>query len=153
MTQRIVINTCFGGFSLSREAVKRLAELQGRPCYFFELDFKTGTYQSPPDVNGMMWTAFDIPNPNEVLINTSNWSSIPMEERKRANELYEAHRIDQKSDDRSNPLLIKVVDELGERANGACAQLNIVEIPDGIEWEIDNYDGNESINEKHRSWR
>ena len=28
----------------------------------------------------------------------------------------------------------------------------IIEIPDDIEWEIDNYDGIESIHEKHRSW-
>jgi hypothetical protein len=32
---KIAINVSFGGFSLSRAGVKRLAELQGRPCYFF----------------------------------------------------------------------------------------------------------------------
>lgn len=27
-----------------------------------------------------------------------------------------------------------------------------VEIPDGIEWELDEYDGLESVHECHRSW-
>ena len=33
-----------------------------------------------------------------------------------------------------------------------CAELAIVEIPDGIEWEIDDYDGIETIAETHRTW-
>lgn len=48
--------------------------------------------------------------------------------------------------------LIAAVEELGEKANGECAELEVVEIPDGIEWEIDEYDGLETIHEKHMSW-
>lgn len=54
--------------------------------------------------------------------------------------------------ERNDPLLIQVVEELQEKANGSCAKLKIVEIPDGIEWEIDEYDGQESIHEKHDTW-
>lgn len=54
--------------------------------------------------------------------------------------------------DRSHPLLIQVVEELGDRANGACAKLRIVEIPDGTDYEISEYDGMEHIAEKHRTW-
>jgi len=54
---------------------------------------------------------------------------------------------------RDDSLLIQVVEELGVDANGGCASLKIVEIPDDIDWEIDEYDGNESIDEKHRTWR
>lgn len=32
---KVVINACFGGFSLSALATKRYFELKGRPCYFF----------------------------------------------------------------------------------------------------------------------
>ena len=41
---KIVINTCFGGFSLSRKAVERMAQLQGRKCYAFKYDIKTYKY-------------------------------------------------------------------------------------------------------------
>lgn len=54
--------------------------------------------------------------------------------------------------DRTDPNLVAVVEALGKKANGRFADLEVVEIPDGIEWEIDEYDGAEEIHEKHRSW-
>jgi len=54
--------------------------------------------------------------------------------------------------DRSNPKLVEVVETLGDNANGGRAGLEVVEIPDGIDWEIQEYDGMESIHEVHRSW-
>lgn len=54
---------------------------------------------------------------------------------------------------RDDPLLIQVVEELGLAANGFCASLKIITIPDGIEWEIEEYDGSEQVSEKHRSWQ
>ena len=32
------------------------------------------------------------------------------------------------------------------------AELKIVEVPDDVVWEIDEYDGLESISEVHRRW-
>jgi hypothetical protein len=54
--------------------------------------------------------------------------------------------------DRSDPLLVQVVQEMGEMANGRCARLKIVEIPDGVDYVIQEYDGSEWIAEKHRTW-
>lgn len=54
---------------------------------------------------------------------------------------------------RDDPQLVEVVERLGDAANGACAKLKVVEIPDGIEWEIDEYDGLERVAETHRTWR
>jgi len=49
-------------------------------------------------------------------------------------------------------LLIKVIKELGEASNGRNAKLKIIEIPDDVEWEIEEYDGIEHIAEYHRTW-
>jgi hypothetical protein len=54
--------------------------------------------------------------------------------------------------DRADPLLIEVVETLGTNANGECANLRIVEIPDGVEWTICEYDGSEWVAEAHRTW-
>ena len=54
--------------------------------------------------------------------------------------------------ERANPLLVECVETLGRKADGDCAELVVVEIPDDVEWEIDEYDGRESVEEKHRSW-
>jgi hypothetical protein len=55
-------------------------------------------------------------------------------------------------DNRSDKDLVAVVEELGEYANGWAASLKIVEIPDGIEWFIHEYDGLEHVAERHRTW-
>lgn len=55
--------------------------------------------------------------------------------------------------DRTNPRLIEVVEKLGKEASGPYAALRVIEIPDDVkEWYIDNYDGIETIHEKHRYW-
>jgi len=53
---------------------------------------------------------------------------------------------------RDNKILVKVVKELKEEANGCCAELKIVKIPADVRYEIEEYDGMESIHEKHKSW-
>lgn len=55
---------------------------------------------------------------------------------------------------RTNPIVVAIVEELGEEANGGCSELEVVDIPfDSTEgWEIDEYDGLETIHETHRSW-
>ena len=53
---------------------------------------------------------------------------------------------------RDDPLLVQVVKEMGEKANGPCANLRVVNVPDDVEWEIAEYDGREWVSEKHRTW-
>lgn len=54
--------------------------------------------------------------------------------------------------ERDDPVLIKVIEQLGEEADGCVAALKIVEVPDDVLWEIDNYDGMESVHEQRRTW-
>lgn len=54
--------------------------------------------------------------------------------------------------DRDDPDLISVVREMGTAANGQYAKLKILEIPADVDWEISEYDGNEWVAEKHRTW-
>jgi hypothetical protein len=53
---------------------------------------------------------------------------------------------------RDDPVLIELIEQHGDAINGRYADLRIVEIPDGVEWQIEEYDGNEWIAEKHRTW-
>ena len=53
---------------------------------------------------------------------------------------------------RSDPDLISVIEELGEKANTEYSTLGVVEIPDDVNWYIEEYDGWESVHEVHRSW-
>jgi len=153
--QKIVINKCYGGFSISPLAVKRLAELQNKPCYFFKRgsNFHQHVPASIDEVGGtMFWSAYTVPNPDEVAPSSDNWSEMTLAERQHSNQLWESITLSSRPNNRSDPLLIQVVEELGEKADGDCAELKIVEIPDGVVWEIDEYDGMESIDEVHQSW-
>ena len=53
---------------------------------------------------------------------------------------------------RDDPYLVKIVKELGMIANGAHANLKIIEIPGDVDWIVQEYDGAEWIAEKHRTW-
>ena len=48
--------------------------------------------------------------------------------------------------------MIQVVEELGKQASDEVADLSIIEIPDGVDWQMEDYDGREWVSEKHRSW-
>lgn len=54
--------------------------------------------------------------------------------------------------ERDDKYLVQVVEKLGEGANNILSELSVVEIPDGVSWEIEEYDGIEWISEKHRTW-
>ncbi len=152
MTQKIVINRCFGGFSLSPKGIKRYAELTGKECYFFKVEIGQDKYipLSEEEANKeIMVFFFTVPNPKDYL---------PKERRdkdgkfKTYNESFEKISISDREIERDDPNLVKVVEELGKEANGRFAELKVVKIPDNVEWEIDEYDGLETIEEKHRSW-
>ena len=90
---KIVINTCYGGFGLSKQALALFNE-------------RTGTVET-----------------YDFLIK------------------------------RNDPILVEIVEQLGESAGGFFSALKVVEIPDDVVWGIEEYDGNEWIAEKHRTWK
>lgn len=54
---------------------------------------------------------------------------------------------------RADPKLVECVETLGsEEASGKFATLEVVEIPDDVDWTISYYDGMEEVVEVHRSW-
>jgi hypothetical protein len=54
--------------------------------------------------------------------------------------------------ERNDPKLLQVFDELGQATNGPFAELQAIEVPEGVEWQIEEYDGYEHVAEKHRTW-
>lgn len=137
---KIVVNRCFGGFGLSGKAIKRYLELTGRECYFYEqtkYSYKDGReeYKITNEDNGGMFISCSTKYLGDKI------DKVP-------EEYYFYYGNIKRTDEK----LTKVVEELGSEASGSCSNLRVVEIPDGVEWEIDDYDGQESIHEVHRSW-
>jgi hypothetical protein len=54
---------------------------------------------------------------------------------------------------RASVHLVRVVEELGAAAAGSSSsELKIVDVPDDVEWTIEEYDGIEWVAEVHRTW-
>jgi hypothetical protein len=75
-----------------------------------------------------------------------------MEEREAHNNLWSEQVFYDRDLARDDSLLVQVVEELGDLANGRHAELKVVEVPDDVEWAIEEYDGTEWVAEKHRTW-
>ncbi len=137
---KIAINRCYGGFGLSRKAIRRIAEINGKECFFFNMvGSHTPTYVPIPDEDPepILCFAFDVPNPGEHEDNEDFWKD---------------HYLDYGSPERNDPVLIQVIEELGDEASGVCAKIEIVDVPEDVSWNIQEYDGQEWVAEEHRTW-
>ena len=121
---KIVINRCWGGFDLSDEAIEAV------------LDRKGIAWEKTPS--------------KYALGNSEYWAKGFCCDPEHQLDIYEWWLLTEK---RSDPDLVAVVEQLGEDANTDSSELKVVEIPDGVDWEIQDYDGMEHIAEKHRIWR
>ena len=54
---------------------------------------------------------------------------------------------------RTDPTLVAMVEEDSKLYSGRSADLRVVEVPADVDWEIKDYDGQEHVAEKHRTWR
>jgi hypothetical protein len=68
------------------------------------------------------------------------------------NEVKEENGFAEWDIERTDPILIEVVEQLGDLANARYTKLKIVEVPDGIKWYIEDYNGVEEVHEEHRKW-
>ena len=136
---KIVINNRSGGFGLSDEAMLRYAELAGITIYL-ECDHFGATFHTVPKEQRV-----------EPLLGA--WSSHSLIVRLAYNERRGKEELYDKDIARNDPFLVQVVEELGERADGPYARLIVVDVPDGVHWELVADDhGCEWIAEKHRTW-
>ena len=112
---KVVINSDFGGFGLSDEAIRKFAEKKGITL----VEEKCGQFGHTNFYNG------EISDENFFFE-----SDIP----------------------RDDETLVEVVEELGNAASGLYASLKVVEIPENVNWYIQEYDGREHVAERHRTW-
>lgn len=52
---------------------------------------------------------------------------------------------------RDDPTLVELVETM-PNAGGKYSTLKVVEIPDDVDWKLEDYDGLEWIAERHRVW-
>jgi hypothetical protein len=139
---KLVINSCYGGFGVSEAGWRRYAELKNIPL-FVERD---------PRWHMIVHYWIVPPEQRTGILSSDEFHAASLEDRKASNARYRELQIEPRDIPRNDATLVQVVEELGALADGRCASLCVVEIPDDVKWQIDEYDGYESIHEVHRSW-
>lgn len=145
---KIVVNKCYGGFSVSLECAeymasigcersKKLVERHNKKISDYRHWLKTGEVPETEEGEKLHTVLWEI---------HKKYKSEP--------EFYGYGYCEGFDDgfERDSEYLVKAVEHLGNKASGSCAELQVVDIPDGVEWQIEEYDGLEWIAEKHRTW-
>jgi hypothetical protein len=144
--RRVVINNCHGGFGLSHEAIILYHELQGKPLWTV---YNEGTFNTL-----IPWRYFTLPEDQRVEpLEGEAWHAASTQERIAHNQAWDRQTFTDRDVERDDPYLVKVVQQLGSKANGRHSDLKVVEIPADVDWIIEEYDGAEWIAEKHRTWK
>lgn len=136
---KIVINACYGGFGLSEEGMRVYAERKGLTLY-------------PESVSRLSKTYWLVPESERSKCFGKDWKDLNDEERKERNRLHSEQTLSAHNIERNDPDLVATVESLQGKASSQLSELMVVEIPDGVVWNIEEYDGLEHVAEDHRTW-
>lgn len=131
---KVILNKCFGGFDVSDEAYHLYAKKKGVKLYRYQVE--TDGYHKTDKVDG--YGSYFTKDFGDKVADGKDfdWDYCLY--------LDEGHRED--------PVLVEVVEELGDKASGFYGKLKVVEIPDGLNYVIDDYDGIETLHEDVPIW-
>ena len=137
---KVAYNGCFGGFSLSPLALTEFAKKKGLTLFWYNSEgFSPAVYTR---IKGV---------PEDSIFGSSCFTE-DIGDKVTEYPKGSFYHPDFYDDARSDSDLIDVIESLGYKANGMCADLQIEEIPDGSSFEITEYDGNESVVPPRQSW-
>lgn len=144
---KVVINKCFGGYGLSVKAILEIGKRKGLTFYPYIKDYGKGKDVYVKCDENCRETYF------VEFATEDNGPQVMIDDMKGKYDFGYPCFDDYYGDwSRTDPDVVAVVEELGERADGSFSSLAVVDIPDGVRFTIDEYDGMETIEEVHRSW-
>lgn len=140
-----VVISIDGSYELSRSAYRKIAELMGKEAHFNVFNYKTNSY----DTDNTEDTACVLPMDTHA---NNLPKGVSKEEREK---IFREHALPGFYRDRSSPLLVQVVEELGPTGSCVYGKLVIVEVPDDAHWYVttDHNGYEEFVVEKHRLWK
>lgn len=145
---KVVINRCHGGFGLSAKAIKWLH--QKRSDLIKEYAPDSDYYKSKMDFFGKLSSRKKTDLGDGYTAITALTDTVMFNGNMLTTTEYDMNT----EDFRTHRDTVAVVEALGSKeASGMCAELKVVEIPNYIQFQIEEYDGSEWIAEKHNTWR
>lgn len=134
--KKVILNKCFGGFTPSRKAYELYAKKKGLELYLYELHINNQkTSYHKVNKSDSIFTMYLTKDYGNVVDSINNKDRLYLDD---------SHRED--------ATLIEVVEELGYEASSNTSLLKIVEIPDDLDYVIDDYDGIETLHQRVQEW-
>ena len=137
MGVKVVYNSIFGGFRLSRKAIRYFMELKGKTIFAYRKEGNTyRKIENPTDGDFEDW---------DVTLFDKDFGKSFNDYKQEHDDHYVSVYVNAEgSCPRHDPELVKTVEDLGCEANGSCARLKIKEIK-GDRYVINEYDGCERV--------
>ena len=136
--RKVILNKCYGGFDVSDKGYQLYAKKKGLQLFRYEITFDGGQpmYKKTEKIGlGTSYFTKDLGNNIGML-----------------DKDYDKYCLYLRDNHREDTVLIEVIEELGEEASGMCGKLKVVEIPDDLDYVIDEYDGIETLHERVQEW-
>lgn len=132
---KVVINKGFYPFCLSLEALKKMFG----NVYVYQYDGVLDLYFRQDSLADRRSRS------NNFIYSTHDYGKATFR-------IKDRYKIYFSTMDRSLNKLVSVVEEMGQKAGAYGTELKVVEIPDDVNWEIEEFDGQERIREVGRIW-
>lgn len=130
---KVVINSCYGGFGLSKEACQRYWDIKGQQVWIEDTSKTLGLF--------VVWL---VP-PDQRIKKKSPKQYLAMKSEKQVeyNKKRQSETWNPRQVERNDPILVQVVEELGEKAGGKYTTLQVVDVCGA--YRIEEYDGKEWV--------
>ena len=138
--KKVILNKSYGGFMPSHDAYKLYAEKTGQELYCYTMKFERaeglGKAKTTYVLHSEPSSIFDTYTTKYQGETTEKLDCV----------------LDLDAKFREDPVLIEVIEQLGDKANSRMSNFKIVEIPDDLVYTVDNYDGIETLHQKVQEW-
>lgn len=141
---KVVINKCYGGFGLSYKALLWLHERNAECIEVIPIE---EYYRGEENKNSIAEAVIEMESYMKTS-KTNSWRPPLTPDLKKVIMFKDRYG----NDSRTDLNLVECVETLKEEANGACAQLKVVEIPLNIIFQIEQFDGIEHVAQQHPTW-
>jgi hypothetical protein len=153
---KVIINKCYGGYGFDPFTIQKYADAKNVKLYWYERDYgnscvfprerfvKTTIEKINADESLHMGYYSMIKDMGEYLV--FDWNKEDYDD-VLGKYLF---KFPEESESRTDSVLIEIIEKYGKLNTHGCHNPQVIEIPDGVEWTVNDYDGMETLVEKYR---
>jgi hypothetical protein len=150
--KKVILNKCFGSFDVSPQAYQLYAMKKGY-SHLYKYKWAIDSWISPWDIysDNHLYELIDLFD-NSIGHYFTKYFGDKIYKDEISKEDWDNYSLYLGNEHREDPILIEVVEELGDEASGRFGQLIVVQIPDDLDYVIDDYDGIETLHARTETW-